>query len=115
MNIVNEFLETSTIHGLSYISSSHSKISKCLWSLVVIAGFAGAGYLIQSSFSDWRESPIASSVSTHSIADLEFPTVTVCPPEGSNTALNYDLLRLRNRTLTKEEKLTVVFESLVFV
>ena len=104
MDVVRDFLATSTIHGLSRIGSSQSKVSQFLWFATVVAGFTGAGYLIHSSFSSWKSSPVATSISTHSIADLQFPDITVCPPERTNTALNYDLFRLSNRILTTEAK-----------
>ena len=34
--------------------------------------------------------------------DLDFPRVTVCPPKGSNSALNYDLMRA-DKTLFSDE------------
>ena len=37
------------------------------------------------------------------IAKLPFPKVTVCPPKGTNTALNYDIFKA-NETFTEEEK-----------
>ena len=64
-----------------------------------------AGYLILSSYSDWQESPISSSITTHPIAELDFPTVTVCPPRGSHTALNYDLMKMDNETMIEEDKI----------
>ena len=69
-----------------------------------MAGFTCAFYLINSSYDDWQASPIATPISTHPISELQFPTITVCPPEGSNTALNYDLIRSRNITLTEKER-----------
>ena len=60
------------------------------------------------SYVDWQASPIATSISTHPISELDFPTVTVCPPEGSNTALNYDLARARNITLTKRDRESLI-------
>ena len=91
MDSLREFLETSTIHGLAHISSAPAKLSKVFWLFVVIFGFSFAFYLINDSYNDWQASPIATSISTHPISELDFPTVTVCPPEGPNTALNYDL------------------------
>ena len=44
------------------------------------------------------------TITTHPINELDFPTVTVCPPKGSNTALNYDLMRLRNRTFSFDDQ-----------
>ena len=49
-------------------------------------------------------SPVMTTITTHSIGQLKFPTVTVCPPKGSNTALNYDLMKLKNRTLSREDR-----------
>ena len=104
MNLLNEFLETSTIHGLAYISTAPSTLSKVFWLLVVIFGFSTAFYLINDSYTNWEASPIATSISTHPISELDFPTITVCPPEGSNTALNYDLVRAQNITLTEKDR-----------
>ena len=104
MDILKDFLGRSTIHGLSHISSSPSKISKCLWCVVTLAGFTAAGFLIKSSYQAWGESPISTSVSTHPLSDLDFPKVAVCPPKDSNTALNYDMLRLSNFTLTTNKR-----------
>ena len=47
---------------------------------------------------------MATSIATHPIADLDFPTVTVCPPKGSNTALNYDLMKADDTSLTKNDR-----------
>ena len=71
---------------------------------MVLCGFLGAIYLINDSYSDWQESPIATSISTHPIAELDFPTVTVCPPRGSHTALNYDLIKAGSQSLTQEDR-----------
>ena len=39
----------------------------------------------------------------HPIADLDFPTVTICPPKGSNTALYHDLVKAGNKSLSDNE------------
>ena len=123
MEVLREFLESSTIHGLSYISTakvstlnnpdryifdysliSQSTFAKLAWVLIVILGFLGAGFLINKSYSGWQESPISTSISTHPIADLDLPTVTVCPPKGSRTALYYDLMKADNNSLTEENR-----------
>ena len=108
MDSLKEFLEQSTIHGLVYISNAPSKLSKVFWFLIVVTGFSCAAYLINSSYVDWQSSPIATAISTHPISDLDFPIVTICPPENSNTVLNYDLARARNITLTEIDRQTLI-------
>ena len=63
-----------------------------------------AGYLIHKSYSAWQGSPVATSITTHPIAELDMPTVTVCPPKGSKTALNYDLMKADNNSLTDQQR-----------
>ena len=79
-------------------------IGKLAWCLVVVLGFTGAVYLINKSYSAWQESPLATSISTYPITDLDFPPVTVCPAKGSHTAINYDLMKADNDSLTEEDR-----------
>ena len=92
MEHIKTFLDTSTIHGLSWISSS-TKWSKLIWILIVIGGFTGAGYLIYESFHNWQQSPITTTIETLPISEIIFPNVTVCPPKNSLLELNYDIMK----------------------
>ena len=91
MEIWREFLGSSTIHGLSYIDKSKSRVGRLVWTLIVCTGFFTAGLLISNSYKHWDEFPVSTSTATHPISKLKFPPVTVCPPAGTNTALNYDM------------------------
>ena len=88
MDGIKEFLETSTIHGLTYISSSKSPLTKVFWIAVVIGGFLTAGFFIESSFDTWSSSPVATTIETLPIGRAKFPAVNVCPPEGTFTNMN---------------------------
>ena len=66
--------------------------------------FLLAGFLFDKSYSAWQAAPVATSISTHPIGNLDFPSITVCPPKGSHTALNYDLMGADNKTLTHEQR-----------
>ena len=92
---IKEFLESSTIHGLVYISTNQ-RVTRLLWILVVFVGFSGSGYMISESFSAWAISPVSTTIETLPISELDFPNVTVCPPRNSFTSLNPDLVRARN-------------------
>ena len=81
-----------------------TKLGKFVWCVVVSACFLVAILLINDSYIDWQKSPIATSISTLPLGGLVFPKVTVCPPKGSHTALNHDLMKLHNDSLSKEDR-----------
>ena len=105
--ILKEFLDNSTIHGLVHISTAKSRASRAAWVAIVVACFAFAIYMIVSSYKKWQESPVSTTITTHPITELEFPTVTVCPPWGSNTALNHLLHKVRDVNFTDEMRTTL--------
>ena len=101
MENIKKFLESSTIHGLSYISTERQYV-RLFWITVAMVGFTGAGVIIHQSFQSWAESPVKTTIETRPIKEITFPKVTVCPPKNSYTDLNYDLLRAENMTLDKD-------------
>ena len=103
MESVRTFLESSTVHGLGYISST-KKFARLFWILVVIAGFVGAGIIIFQSFDNWAKSPVTTTIETLPITDITLPKVTVCPPKNTFTNLNYDLMMLENMTLDNDTR-----------
>ncbi len=100
MEGLRTFLESSTIHGLTYISTT-KKCARLFWFLVVITGFVGASLLIKESFDSWSESPVKTTIKTLPISEIRFPKVTVCPPKNTFTDLNYDLMHNENMTLSE--------------
>ena len=114
-NWMKEFLESSTIHGLSYIARNR-RFVRLFWVCVIIAGFTGAEFLIQQSFTSWANSPISTTIETLPISELEFPNVTVCPPRNSFTNLNPDLVRSRKIIFDegKRKELSNIVHDAVF-
>ena len=105
MEGVRTFLESSTIHGLTYISTT-KRLVRLFWVLIVIGGFTGAGVLIYQSFQNWAESPVTTTIETLPIKEVIFPKVTVCPPKGTFTDLNYDIMVLGNMSVGQEYSVT---------
>ena len=91
MGSVNSFLESSTIHGVSYIASPNRAV-KLFWILVVTSCFSLAFYLISESFKSWASNPITTTIEQVPIKEIKFPKVTVCPPKNTYSNLNYDLM-----------------------
>ena len=98
MEAAKQYLDSSSVHGMSYISSTR-KLLKVFWVVVVSAGFTGAAILIYQSFQAWDESPITTTIETRPIREIKFPKVTVCPPKNTYTDLNYDLMITENMTV----------------
>ena len=107
MKYFREFLESSTIHGLVYISTAKG-LAKLFWIWVVILGFSVAGILIYQAVDNWRHSPIKTTIETRPISDLTFPTITVCPPRNTFTDINYEMMLLENMTMTNETRQELV-------
>ena len=103
MDIIKEFLQYSTIHGLVFISKPGTLV-KLFWIFVVMAGFTGSGVIIYQSFDNWAQSPIKTMIETLPITEITLPKVTVCPPKNSDTNLNYDLLLTKNMTVDNETR-----------
>ena len=95
MEEVKHYLESSTVHGLAYISTGRNYV-RLFWILVVIAGFAGAGYIINQSFKTWAEIPVKTTIESRPVKELIFSKVAVCPPKNTYTDLNYDLKMTEN-------------------
>ena len=103
MGVLKEYLESSTIHGLAFISSPKS-IIRLFWLCVVVAGFSVSGYLISKSIRNWNESPVKTTIDTLPINDISLPKISVCPPMNKLTTLNYDLKRAEKMTIAKETR-----------
>ena len=103
MEHLKTFLDTSTIHGLSWIVST-KRLSRLFWILTVIGGFTGAIYIIYESFSNWGKNPVTTTIETMPISEITFPNVTVCPPKSSFLNLNYDILQSEKVELNIEAR-----------
>ena len=96
--------------------------------MIVVFGFSTAGFLIFESFREWEEFPFSTSEETVTIDRIDFPTVTVCPPKGSHTALNLDLknsalsnemrqnlTKFANETVVDREGFEIMTDNLAFL
>ena len=83
-----EFLESSTIHGLSYIAGNRVLV-RLLWVCVVITGFTGAVVLILQSFASWADSPITTTIETLPIQNPVNVIARLEPDTNNNCQDNY--------------------------
>ena len=100
---LTEFFESSTIHGVSYLSK-RGYLVKIFWLLIISTGFIMAGNLIHESFKSWEESPVKTTIETLPISEMTWPNVTVCPPENTFTDLNDDLVKADGMMLSQDDR-----------
>ena len=101
MDIFKEFLENSSINGMSLISTT-KRFTRLFWIMIVIVGFSGSIFMIFESFENWREKPISTTIETFPISEITFPNVTVCPPGGLFLNLNQDIRKSETVELNED-------------
>ena len=89
------FLESSSIHGLVYWSTTR-RLSRIFWIFVVVIGFSLACYMIHLSFQEWSDNPVKTTIETLPISIVKLPKISVCPPWDTYTNLNFDMIKLGN-------------------
>ena len=92
MKVVKDFLENSSIHGFFFVGDSKHPLIRFFWIATVIAGFVGSYIMISISVGSWTDNQVSTTVQTLPISGVTIPRVTVCPPKGTFTNLNYDLV-----------------------
>ena len=82
---MDEYLEATTVHGFSYINRRNSLCTRIFWTVIIVAGFSMAGFLIVESLNDWESNQTITTLDSIAtpIQEVQFPTVTVCPHEES--------------------------------
>ena len=103
METVRTYLESGSINGLNHIAAT-KKWDRLFWILVVNGGFMISTFLIVEMYMAWGDNPIRTDVDTLPMSELRFPKVTVCPPKGTFTDLNYDIKRAEKKNLTLKER-----------
>ena len=87
MDVFKEFLESSTIGGLNFISTTKNFV-RLFWICVVTATFAISFYEIYALFQDWNKNPIKSTteirVCLQKVLRLILPRLKISPCTAQN-------------------------------
>ena len=54
---LSEYLESTSIHGLAYLSEAKEILVKSLWFVCISISFSTAAYFIHASFVGWEDNP----------------------------------------------------------
>ena len=100
--LFDEFLNTSTAHGLNYLTSYKGFITRLIWVTYLFLAellmhssiyeqslcfFGGAGvtmYLMSELYLAWESVPVMATIDNLAVpvAEMPYPTITVCPHES---------------------------------
>ncbi|XP_045478144.1 pickpocket protein 28-like [Harmonia axyridis] len=113
---VQEYCESSSIQGLSYMIKSSTWIERFWWIIIFILGIAGSCWMVYKITDKWITTPVLVSLATREdiIDGIPFPAVTICPETKiSRKYLNYtDVLVARNNFEMNEN---ILFDAMAAV
>ena len=78
---LNEFFSSTSIHGFPYISDVHSRSTRIIWCLIILAGFGATSYFLYYTLDGFDEKYISTTIETRNIKEYPFPAVTFYPSE----------------------------------
>ena len=80
---MEQYFETTTVHGFQYIHRRHSLSTRIFWVCVILGGFMIACVFLKDSVKDWKQEKTITTLESIAtpIQKVQFPTVTVCPHE----------------------------------
>ncbi len=81
LELLQNFCDESSIHGIQYLAPSRGYLKRCLWILLLVVAFTLAGGVVHSLIENWNDNPIVTTFSTtnYPVQKILFPSITVCP------------------------------------
>ena len=103
--ILKDYTETSTVAGLQYaFDARQSKLSNIVWIiLVLVLTFFGI-YTSVQTYTDWKDEPVTTSVSSTGlpIAEIPFPSVVICSQGSEIESLQAAFYKILMENLNKK-------------
>ena len=111
---LNDFLSTTSVHGLSYIHRSRPRTTRIIWTVLVAAALSTATLLLVETVWNWDTKYISTTVQTRGVESYPFPAVTFHPGEFQQKK---EFLRtfLNHFELTRYEDSSPLFDNGVFM
>ncbi|XP_043503276.1 sodium channel protein Nach-like isoform X2 [Polistes fuscatus] len=96
--ILQDFTESSSIHGVKYLgmqSIVKSSIGKFLWLIIMVAGFFGVNIMLNKFLINMQNNPTELHIETFysPIINAPFPAITICPTTSTMLKTQLDLMK----------------------
>ena len=124
MDLLREFSEETSIHGVVYIfNRSRSGIEKIFWTIVVTLMLLLGSYWSLQAYGEWEKTPVLTTVLTtaYPVKKVDFPAVTICGQGMNEDAFTSGILKPFISYLYSKKLMTIpgvtplLVEQLVFV
>ena len=111
---LNDFLSSTSVHGLPQIHRSQSGTTRVIWTVLVAGALITATVLLVQTVGDWDTKYISTTLETRGIENYPFPAVTFHP--GDFPTKNLLLRTLLNHfEMTRYEQSSPLYENSVFM
>ena len=77
VNRVTEYLESTTIHGFSYLTGGRHVCERVAWLIIIGTCFTLAALLIHQSIEEANQNPVMTNVESIPLQDIPFPAITI--------------------------------------
>ena len=111
---LNDFLSSTSVHGLPYIHRSQSRTTRIIWTVLVAGALITATELLVQTVGDWDTKYISTTLETRGIENYPFPAVTF--HSGAVPTKNNFLRTLLNHfEMTRYEESSPLYDNSVFM
>ena len=78
------FFDSTTIHGLSYLTNDKSRSTRFIWFMIVLTASIFAGYFLSETLAGYDTKFTSTTVETKSVKHYPFPAVTFYPGDENS-------------------------------
>ena len=110
---LNDFLSSTSVHGLPYIHRSQSGTTRVIWTVLVAGALITATVLLVQTVGDWGTNYISTTIETRGVEQYPFPAVTFYPGEFSSKT-GFLRTLLNHFQLTRYEESSPLYDNAVF-
>ena len=118
-NIFNDFCESTTVHGLAYLTKNQDRSTKTIWFVIILSAFTVAAMFVTQTIDGYYTKFTSTTIETRSIHKYAFPAVTFYPGDENfekgfqRTFFNQIQLSRYNGEMEDDEEFMRLFDWLI--
>ena len=73
---LNDFLSSTSVHGLPYIHQSQTRTTRVIWTVLVAGALTTATVFLVQTVGDWDTKYVSTTIESRGVEQYPFPAVT---------------------------------------